>query len=295
MGKEFGGDWTEKKLSRLKSYLEAYTKIFRSNKAASHFTITYLDAFAGSGYRKPRRPKAIPPPAVSLFGIPPTQAITLRKGSALLALETQPAFDRYIFIDRDEENVEALQEMAKQGTVKRSKIQIHCIDANKFIQKWCKTTDWRSNRAVVFIDPFGMQVEWKTLAAIGGTKAIDLWLLFPLGQGVNRLLTKAKPPKGWEDRLTAMFGTDSWKDAFYTKFVTRGLFEDEVVVNQKTADWASIEKYFVKRLETVFHGVSQKPLSLRNSKNVPIFLLCFAAGNPKGSRTALKIADYLLK
>lgn len=294
MGQEFGGDWTEQKLSRLKNYLEAYTKIFRSNEAASHFAITYLDAFAGSGYRKPRSPKAAPPP-VSLFGIPPPQAVSLRKGSALLALETHPSFDRYIFIDRDEENVAALSEMLKQFPDKVSKTQIHCTDANTYIQKWCAATDWRKNRAVVFIDPFGMQVEWKTLAAIGDTEAIDLWLLFPLGQGVNRLLTRSKPPKGWEDRLTIMFGTDSWKDAFYAKYVTNDLFQNEVEVNHKIANWNSIEGYFVERLKTIFHGVSQKPLALMNSKNVPIFLLCFAAGNPKGAKTALKIADYLLK
>lgn len=51
---------------------------------------------------------------------------------------------------------------------------------------------WRSfrRRAVVFLDPFGMQVEWRTIERIGQTKAIDLWILFPLGVAVNRFLTK---------------------------------------------------------------------------------------------------------
>jgi hypothetical protein len=39
--------------------------------------------------------------------------------------------------------------------------------------------------------------------------------------------------------------------------------------------------FFVQRLETVFAQVVKKPLPLRNTKNVPIYLLCFAAGNPK--------------
>jgi three-Cys-motif partner protein len=68
-------------------------------------------------------------------------------------------------------------------------IQIRPGDANVEIQELCKK-DWSSHRAVLFLDPYGMQVEWKTIEAIAATKAIDLWLLFPLGIGVNRLLTK---------------------------------------------------------------------------------------------------------
>lgn len=36
-----------------------------------------------------------------------------------------------------------------------------------------------------------MQVEWKTIEAIAKAKAIDMWLLFPLGIGVARLLTNS--------------------------------------------------------------------------------------------------------
>lgn len=34
---------------------------------------------------------------------------------------------------------------------------------------------------------------------------------------------------------------------------------------------------------------------LMNSKNISLYLLCFAAGNPKGAPTALKIANYILR
>ena len=36
--------------------------------------------------------------------------------------------------------------------------------------------DWSSHRAVLFLDPYGMQVEWTTIEAIARTGAIDLWL-----------------------------------------------------------------------------------------------------------------------
>jgi hypothetical protein len=33
----------------------------------------------------------------------------------------------------------------------------------------------------------------------------------------------------------------------------------------------------------------------KNSKNNPLYLLCFASGNPMGAKTAIKIAQDILK
>lgn len=293
MAQEFGGRWTEAKLERLKKYLTAYTKILKTNPAASYYQITYLDAFAGSGHRKSRN--AIAPGGRSLFGTTIQDFQPLRKGSASIALEIFPPFDHYIFIDKSASNISELKYLVEKYPDKASIINLINADANSYLQRWCARTSWQRNRAVVFIDPYGMQVEWPTLKAIASTKAIDLWLLFPLGQGVNRLLTKGQPPGGkWAERLTATFGTEDWKSAFYQTNKTRGLFGD-VVINRKSANYESIKDFFVRRLQTIFCEVSKNPLALINSKNIPIFLLCFAAGNPKGAKTAIKIADHILR
>ena len=57
------------------------------------------------------------------------------------------------------------------------------------------------NRAVVFLDPYGAQVDWSTIRDIGETKTIDLWVLFPLGQAVNRMSTRHEPNPAWTKRL----------------------------------------------------------------------------------------------
>ena len=61
-------------------------------------------------------------------------------------------------------------------------------------------------------------------------------------------------------------------------------------------------KQEVQNLNNFRHNVpneqlnDENPLRLRNSKNVPLYLLCFAVGNPKGAPTAVNIAeDILLK
>jgi three-Cys-motif partner protein len=146
----------------------------------------------------------------------------------------------------------------------------------------------------VFLDPYGMQVEWATIATMGATRAIDLWVLFPLGVGVNRLLLKNRPPEGpWASRLTRIFGTTDWLPAFYRESEQRSLFgyPPDVV---KDADFASISSFWLARLKTVFAEVALNPLLLRNSRNVPIYLLSFAAANPKGAKTAVKIAQDIL-
>ncbi|MDQ2688534.1 MAG: three-Cys-motif partner protein TcmP, partial [Armatimonadota bacterium] len=150
-------------------------------------------------------------------------------------------------------------------------------------------------RAVMFLDPFGMQVEWSLLEAIGATKAIDLWLLVPIGVGVNRLLTQNDlPPEDWSAKLTKFFGTDEWQQKFYRPKQQPGLF-DAGTEQEKDADHESIKAYFVDRLQGIFEKVAPNPLTQRNSKNSPLFLLCFAVGNKKGAPTAIKIAQHLLK
>lgn len=60
-------------------------------------------------------------------------------------------------------------------------IQIVRDEANACLTAWCRKTDWTTNRAVVFLDPYGMQVGWPLIQAIAKTEAVDLWILFPSG------------------------------------------------------------------------------------------------------------------
>jgi len=113
---------------------------------------------------------------------------------------------------------------------------------------------------------------------------------------VNRLLVKSGDvPEAWRRRLDLLLGTQDWYDEFYKVETTPTLFggEEERVVKATTE---TIGKYFIQRLESVFAGVALEPAVLRNSKNVPLYLLCFAVGNPgKGKDIALRIANHLLK
>lgn len=296
----FGGPWTEEKLRRIDKYLGAYMTIFERNRAASHLRTHYVDAFAGTGRRS--SPVARDRVEGSLFedALEDADANSLKEGSAYVALRQERPFDRYLFVDRSPDHARGLEKLRDEFPALSGRITVEAADANAFLGSWCRDTDWRGNRAVVFLDPYGMQVDWSTIEAIARTEAVDLWILFPLGQAVNRLLTKQNlPGPAQSERLTKLFGTEDWREAFYEAREERidqpTFFEMEGASHAKRADFDVIGAFFVKRLATIFAGVAENPLPLRNSTNVPLYLLCFAAANPKGAPTAVRIANHILR
>lgn len=140
-----------------------------------------------------------------------------------------------------------------------------------------------------------MQVDWATIKTVAETKAIDMFYWFPLGVAVNRLLKRdGQISQSVKDKLDRLFGETTWYSEFYQTQTQPSLFGDEVTT-QKTGNFEAIQHYLVKRLQSVFTRVVEKPLALYNSKNNPLYLLCFAAGNEKGAPTAVRIAQHVLK
>jgi len=222
-----------------------------------------------------------------------------RDGSARIALQTQPPFDKYVFIEKDPAKCEVLEDLKASFPESARKIDIRNGDANTCIASMCSPRrDWTRHRAVMFLDPFGMQVGWKTIELIAATRAIDLWYLFPIGS-VNRLLERKQCQHGgFADCLDRTLGARDWRDVFYKRSVEQALFGSGFDSLEKDASFEEIGRYIVTRLKTVFAGVVEVPYVLRNSKSAPLFMLCFVVGNPnpKALGPALTIArDILMK
>jgi len=258
------------------------------------FRTAYIDAFAGTGYRVMRE---VDEERNLLFpGLAEEAPQEFLKGSARLALETIPRFDSYIFIEKDRDRCGQLEGLKEAFPELAADIRIQQGEANEAIQMICGK-NWEKHRAVLFVDPYGMQVEWTTIEKIARTEAIDLWLLFPLGIGVSRLLPRSgEVPVSWRHRLDRFLGSDDWYRALYQAETTTNLFGEE----ETTVVKAGVEKigqYFVDRLKSVFPAVAPKPKILLNSTNCPLYLFCFAVSNPnpKAHGIALNIANHILK
>jgi three-Cys-motif partner protein len=216
----------------------------------------------------------------------------------VLRVEEPAPFDRYIFIDIDPKETQKLQQQLSTHFPNRN-IEIVTQDANTYIQNWCSQMG-AFDRAVVFLDPFGLQVEWKTIQAIAETGKIDCWLLIPLGVGLLRMLPRNKMVSEQNQQtLTRFFGTEEWKERFYqrTEALALPFGEDEFREDEYyRVDKSQVAQFIIERLRSVFphEGVIEEPLVLRHSKNNPIYLFAFAAGNRRGARTAVKIARDII-
>ena len=208
MKHEFGGGWTEQKLQILDHYLAAYCKIFRANPRAKHFDTIYVDAFAGTGLIQHRKKAGRGEELFAEFA--ESETVQFLRGSATRAL--QHPFTRYIFIEKSQARIADLEKL-KADSSRKEQIAIRKGDANsKLISLVQSLIGWKC-RAVVFLDPYGMQVDWETIRTLGATDGVDLWFLFPLGQAVMRLLQRKSEPPEWQQAWIS-FGVHDWHSKF---------------------------------------------------------------------------------
>lgn len=269
----FGGPWTRLKLDTLENYLHFYTTALK-NKG---FDLHYIDTFAGSGICEIRK----------------GDEVERLIGSAQRAINVSPPFDRFDFIESNPGRVQALRGIKAQYPDRN--IHIYEADANDKLKEICAERDWRSTRAVLFIDPYGMSMNYDTLKTVAGTQAIDVWYLFPLSAIVRQAATDRRavtPDK--ESALTRLLGDDSWREIWYSKNPNLDFFDDDQY--QRDVDVDAIEEFVLHRLAQIFPKVAQ-PRRLYLNGNISLFSLIFAVSNPSPKAIALSMgaANHLLK
>lgn len=170
-------------------------------------------------------------------------------------------------------------------------------DANEAIRQEISSKRWTGKRAVMFLDPYGMHVDWSTLELIQSTEAIDVWYLVSLA-GLFR--QAAHDPKNLTTKkraaITRMLGTDAWEVAWYRRDVVTDLLGEVDELAQRVADVAAMEAFVEARLKDLFPKVLP-PRRLRNDRGVPTFSLFLAISNPehKAIGLATRIGNSLLK
>jgi three-Cys-motif partner protein len=136
-----------------------------------------------------------------------------------------------------------------------------------------------------------MDIHWDSIETLKN-KRIDLWILVPSGMVINRLLDR----KGniiCSQKLESYFGLqiEEIKNIFYEKQEVETLFEQKETIQKINKPIEKIAEIYINRLKNIFKFVTEKPLVLLNSKNVPIYHFIFASNN----NTAFKIASYIIE
>lgn len=280
---EFGGNWTEIKIEILVEYAKAYLDIMNVYAKRYGWKLLYFDGFAGSG---------------EIVKIKNTNEnekhdikITIGAARRIIEIEDPRPFDEYYFVEKSEDNFKELEANTKKAFYKKRifAIQDDCNKKMLDLSNYLRNPKNKNYRTLAYIDPCGMQVEWRSIECLRGLP-LDMWVLVPTGLGVNRLLkNNGQISDAWLERLEKFLGLerDSIEKHFYKK--QGNLFGEVTMIKVQDAIDKSAKLYH-SRLKSVFEFVSNA-YELRNSSNSVMYHLFLTSNN----RTAIKIANDIVK
>jgi three-Cys-motif partner protein len=260
------GYWSEVKLDIVKEYASAYSKIM--NKWPLSKGYYYIDGFAGAGVHLSKSSKELVP------------------GSPANALNITPPFNGYHFIDLDGDKTELLEELSKGNP----NVRVYKEDCNKVLLDKIFPAIRFDNykRALCLLDPYGLHLDWKVMSIAGRSKAIEIFLNFPL-MDMNMNILWNKPEnvdKKQVERMNAFWGDDSWRKISYK--TQKGLFG---TYEEKTTRTPLI-KAFCERLKQVAgFAYVPEPIPMRNTKGGIVYYLFFASPNETGGKIVKQIFD----
>lgn len=279
----FGGPWTEVKLDAITDYLAFFTGALRYKpRREKPFQLWYFDAFAGSGDRTATRQTG-----GVLEGTPLNVADVTLDGSARRALQIDPPFKHYVFIEQDAKRAAALRQLAVEYPSRDTRFDTR--DGNEVLCEIFTSPPWSQqpngkgpHRGVVFLDPYGMSVDWTTLQTLANTGAIDVWYLFNLAAVVRQLANDFSAVDIHKQaKLDQIFGTPDWRTELYRQKIAPDLFHTTGTTTStiRSASPRQIEAYAKSRLESLFPYVSD-PLPLLMSGRTQLFsLFCLSANS----------------
>lgn len=286
---DWGGSWTEIKLEAFENYVNAYLTIMNAQKEKYNGwpTTIYFDGFAGSG----ERTLSSDAKENNLFSdYLVKEELEVYKGSAERVLSLTQKFDYYFFVDSDASSIGSLEKILKEKGIVDKNCYFVNDDVNNQLNKLSNFIKDKK-AALVLLDPFGMQIDWSSIEKLKG-KRVDIWILIPSGVIINRFLDK-KGKLLFKNKLESYFGLneDEIKKKFYETELVETLFGAVDITNKTNDSVNKIAELYIERLRDIWKYVSEKPLKLFNTKNVPIYHFVFASNN----QTAHKIAKQIIE
>lgn len=283
-----GGGWTDNKLLVMQRYFSAYAKALKNKPFPDRpFKRWYIDAFAGTGDRIDTR-RANAENLFRLFGEDDPDVNAVKDGSVRIALGIDPPFDRYVLVDKAAHHVTALEALKTEFPDRC--IDVRSGDANDVLCNLSKNVNWAATRAAVFIDPYGMQVEWRTLEALAKTK-MDIALLFPTGP-LNRVLTRdGNIPEEWARRIDLQLGECEWRNAVYEPPEGPDLLSWTSSNRRKVLSTDGLRQFVLQRMKSIFAYVCPDQLEMTNSRGAVLYHLFIICSN--NSEPAKQLANKL--
>ena len=210
------------------------------------------------------------------------------------ALATEPCFDEYMFIEQDRRKVELLRSHCERYS--HLPVDVRHGDCNEILLKtvFPRIRQDRRLRAVLLMDPYGLQYDWSVVVEAGATKRVDLILNFPM-MGAQRAAFWRRPddlPASLRRRMRRAWGDDSWLRTVYEE-VPNLLAKDPdfgpELVKKPCREIAEVCRKRIREKATFKYVAA--PHHSRNGHGTVIFFLFLASQ----IRVAEKVMDYIVK
>ncbi|RMF20761.1 MAG: three-Cys-motif partner protein TcmP, partial [Deltaproteobacteria bacterium] len=144
------------------------------------------------------------------------------------------------------------------------------------------------SRGIVFLDPFGLELDWRTLEAIARTKKLDcfIWVaIMGVLRNAPRDASKIKDTNA--KALTRFLGTSEWQNEFYSATERQMSLFPDAPSSKMRANWERVAQWITKRLSQEFAGGALGP-KIFYHRNTPLFAFYLTISNP--SERAKKLA-----
>ncbi len=196
------GAWSETKYRLLR----LYDSLFSTGMKYKWDRRVYIDLYAGAGYNRVRN----------------TDKILV--GSPLLALTVADPFDKYIFCEKDQGLLSALQVRAMR-VAPSANVAYVPGDCNEKVEQICAEIPIGSRDNTVlglcFVDPFDLGIKFETLRKMS-TRFLDFLCLLALHMDANRNYSRYVSEDS--HKVDEFLGTEKWRETWVEAQKNRTLF-----------------------------------------------------------------------
>jgi len=260
------GSWSIIKLEIIQKYARAYSEILSKQKKVNLHHV-YVDAFAGPGKHRNR------------------ETGEFVRGSPQIALEINPPFKEYHFIDIDSDKVNELLLL----TAQRPEAHVYYGDCNEILlnEVFPEINFENFRRGLCLLDPYGLHLKWEVMKTAGQMKSIDMFLNFPIAD-MNRNVLHRNPSKVSPSQIQRMnnyWGDESWREKTY--ITQNDMFGSKVMLKQ--GNERIVSAFRDKLIDIAGFQYVPKPLPMRNSTRAVVYYLFFASQKPVAAHIVSEI------
>lgn len=249
------GRWAKDKYYYIERYLDILTTSMRQK-----WQLYYIDLFSGCGKCRVRETG---------------EEIA---GSGLIALNLRFPFNKYYFIDLDENSLQSLEERVRNHLL-FTRISFKWGNCNEKVMEILAELPKENTLYVALIDPTGLHINFDTIRKLTNERRMDLIVTFPEGMAIKRNMDKFI--KKEDSLLDNFMGDRRWRNLYNSELPSDSI--ENSLIGLYRENLKTIGYQEIKSADEILIKSSKKAL--------PLYYLLFASKHPLGHRFWSSISE----